>query len=71
MNFFKCGDRVKLKSKVAFFVIFDFPGETGVVAGYATLGSGVPCLIVSMDVPDSNGVRHEHLVVSMDAVLPL
>jgi len=71
MNYFKCGDRVQLKGKTAFAVEFDFAKESGIVVGYATLQSGVPCVILSMSVRDSKGAWHNHLVVSMDAVEPL
>jgi hypothetical protein len=68
MNYFKCGDRVQLKTKMAGQFGFDFSKESGIVVGYATLQSGVPCVILSMDSTDSNGIRHDRLVVSMDAV---
>jgi hypothetical protein len=71
MNFFKCGDRVQLKYKQVSTYSFDFAKESGLVVGYATLQSGIPCVILSMDAKDSNGVRHDRLVVSMDAVEPL
>jgi hypothetical protein len=71
MNFFKCGERVQLKYKNVAGYTFDFAKESGLVVGYATLQSGIPCVILSMDAKDSNGVRHDRLVVSMDAVEPL
>lgn len=70
MNYFTCGTRVQLKTKMAFSVEFSLAKETGIVVGYATLQSGVPCLVLSMDVTDINGTRHDRLVVSMDAVEP-
>ena len=71
MTYFKCGDRVQLKSKGVLGVEFDFDNETGVVVGYATLQSGVPCLILSMDDMDIMGIRHEHLVAPMNQVQTL
>lgn len=71
MNYFKFGTRVQLKTKMAFSVEFSFSKESGIVIGYATLQSGVPCLVLSMDTKDSKGNWHNHLVVPMDAVEPL
>lgn len=62
MKYFKCGDRVQLKDKKGGQFDFDFAKESGIVVGHATLQSGVPCVILSMDVLDSNGIRHDNLV---------
>jgi hypothetical protein len=70
MNYFKLGERVQLKSNFVFNIQFRNSDETGLVIGYATLQSGVPCLILDMDNLDINGVYHHHLVVSMDHVRP-
>ena len=81
MNYFKCGDRVKLKSNSVLKPYFP-AGDTGVVVGYATLQSGVPCLLVSMDSP-ARAVNFpkqnewvpreltERLAIPMDGVEPL
>lgn len=71
MNYFKCGDRIQLKNKSVSGYVFTYAKESGIVVGYATLQSGVPCVIVSMDTEDANGIVHNRLVVSMDAVEPL
>lgn len=71
MNYFKCGDRVELVFKEVDTYQFDFSHETGIVVGYATLQSGCPCVVLSMDGPDSNGVRHNRLVVPMAHVAPV
>lgn len=71
MNYFKLGDRVQLKTKTSFNIAFDFSKESGVVVGYGTLGSGVPCLILNMDVKDEDGKFQTHMLASMDNVEPL
>lgn len=71
MNYFKTGDRVQMKFFSILGVQYDFDNETGIVVGYGTLQSGIPCLIVSMDNKDTNGIRHEHLVVPMDYAEPM
>lgn len=71
MNFFKNGDKVQLKGKTALRTRFEFAKESGVVVGNGFLQSGVPCLILSMNGKDLNGILHDYLLVPMDSVEPL
>ena len=71
MNYFRFGDRIRIKKVTSFGYSFAEHNDSGIVIGYATLQSGVPCLIVNMDCPDMNGLIHTHLLVAMDNALPL
>jgi hypothetical protein len=75
MSYFKCGDRVELKENSIYAPYFSVP--TGVVVGYATMQSGVPCVLIDMDErakslgASISVVFTRHLVVPMDTVKPL
>jgi len=49
MNFPACGDRVRLKWGAPMTGYFDSQSVVGVVVGFATLQSGVPCVLISTD----------------------